>query len=283
MATSNLLEEVRKNLEKVNDLIHPEQRREESASRSRGRGNRKKATEKAKEVTEPLDSQKLSNALAALQSAVCDLAEVVKSSQEASTEASTDSNNSRVRQAEDDLDEEKQRNLRGKFIITSSDKDGKESHFKSDETLKADKKDLVDHVIDLAEKKYKVKIPKTDFASCSRIHNGGIIFHLWNQKPESAYSKLCKNIKSRVNLDLNIYFNFMLTKRRSTLLFEARKLKRSLKITKFLSDETGAITIQKDETKEKIASKVDKDSGQVKTWTVKELLDRFNIQPQPQE
>ena len=159
MATSNLLEEVRKNLQKVNDLIHPEQRREESTSRSRGRGNRKKATEKAKEVTEPLDSQKLSNGLAALQSAVCDLAEVVKSSQEASTEASTDSNNSRVRKAEDDLDEEKQRNLRGKFITTSSDKEGKESHFKSDENLEADKKDLVDHVIDLAEKKYKVTSP----------------------------------------------------------------------------------------------------------------------------
>ena len=86
-----------------------------------------------------------------------------------------------------------------------------------------------------------------------------------------------------MNLDLNIYFNFMLTKRRSTLLFEARKLKRSLKITKFVSDETGAITIQKDDTKEKIASKVDKETGQVKTWTVKELLDRLNIQPQPQE
>ena len=96
---------------------------------------------------------------------------------------------------------------------------------RAEDALKADNKDLVDHVVDLALKKYEVTIPKTDIASCTRVHSGGIIFYMWNQKPGSAYHTLCKNIKSVKNLTTNIYFNFMLTKRRSTLLFEARKLK----------------------------------------------------------
>ena len=59
-------------------------------------------------------------------------------------------------------------------------------------------------------------------------------------------------------------------------MFEARKLKKHNKITKFLSDEYGSITVKKDDTKEKIASFVDKNTGKVVTWTVEELLTKYD-------
>ena len=64
------------------------------------------------------------------------------------------------------------------------------------------------------------------------------------------------------------------------MLFEARKLKRDNMITKFLSDEHGSISIKKDDTKEKIASIMDKENKQVKTWTVEELLARYRHESQ---
>ena len=276
MASINLLEAVQRNLELVTSFIKPVEG-SQSRGRSKGRGGtRKKATgENNTEVSETPDVITLANALTALQAAVSDLAGVVRSNSDAHP-AVASAGEPRIRESEDELDDEKQKNLKGKFFISSSDKDGKESLFKSDDALKADNKDLVDHVMDLALQKYEVKIPKQDFASCHRVYNGGIIFHLWNQRPGAAYNNLCKNIKSRKNLNLNIYFNFMLTKRRSTLLFEARKLKKQFKITKILSDEHGSITIKKDDIKDKIASYVDKNTGKVVTWTVEELLLKYD-------
>ena len=288
---SDLFEAVRENLDLVNKMINPapteSSPRERSESTPRGRAKtRKGAASVAREALVVPETKVLATALAALQIAVGNLAEVVKTNQDSTVKASKASIDaagmSRIRHAEDDLDEEKQKNLKGKFIISSSDKKGKESFIKTDDALKAENKDLVDHVVDLAFKKYEVKVPKTDIASCTRVHSGGIIFYMWNQRPGSAYHSLCKNIKSVKNLATNIYFNFMLTKRRSTLLFEARKLKRDSMITKFLSDEYGSITVKKDDAKEKIASNTDKVTGQVKTWTVSELLDKYRNEPQPQ-
>ena len=238
---SDLLRVVKENLDCVSKMINPvtEQLSPRTPrSRTRKGGSRSKTVEPFEDPVHNV----LANALAVLQTAVSNLAEVVKTNQDTSAAAAIAlqeevAGKSRIRDVEDDLDEEKQKNLKGKFIISSSDKRGKESLFKDDETLKAEKKDLADHVIDLALKKYEVTLPKADIAYCTRVHSGGIIFSLWNQKPGSAYHSLCKNIKSTKNLATNVYFNFMLTKRRSTLLFEARKLKRDNMISKFLSDE----------------------------------------------
>ena len=285
---SDLLEVVKEHLDYVNKMINPananapEQLSARTPrSRTRREGARSKTAEPSEpaEPTEVLKPEVLANALAALQTAVSNLAEVVKINKDASVEAAIapqeEAGKSRIRHVEDDLDEEKQKNLKGKFIISSSDKRGKETFIKSDETLKSEKKDLADHVVDLALKKYEVTLPKADIAYCTRVHSGGIIFSIWNQKPGSGNS-----IKSTKNLATNIYFNFMLTKRRSTLLFEARKLKRDNMITKFLSDEHGSISIKKDDTKEKITSIMDKENKQVKTWTVEELLAKYRHESQ---
>ena len=198
--------------------------------------------------------------MASLRAAVSDLAECIQVAQEVSNDANEPATES-VRKVKDELDDEKQNNLRGKFMITSSTAFGKECLIKSDDILKAEKKDLVDHVIELAVRKYGVTIPKTDVSSCTRLHKGGIILSIWNKKPGSAYDELCQAIKSKPKVEDNIFFNFMLTKRRSALLYEVRQMKKLNKIQKFYSDEKGSISIKIGNSKEIIASIVDDKTG----------------------
>ena len=66
----------------------------------------------------------------------------------------------------------------------------------------------------------------------------------------------------------------MLTKQRSRLLFEIRKLKRAGKVSKFYSDEDGVISMRlaKDNKNEKVTNIRSKDSHFLKTLTVEELI-----------
>ena len=66
----------------------------------------------------------------------------------------------------------------------------------------------------------------------------------------------------------------MLTKRRSALLFEVRKLKRSEKIARFYSDENGIISIKMKPTDEnlKLSSFCQTRNSPVLTYTIPELL-----------
>ena len=72
----------------------------------------------------------------------------------------------------------------------------------------------------------------------------------------------------------NLFFNFMLTKKRSKLLFEIRKLKRAGTVTKFYSDEDGTISIRlaKDNKSEKVTNIRNKESSHQAILTVEELL-----------
>ena len=219
----------------------------------------------------------MANTLVALQAAVAALTEYIKRI-EVTAENTTDHSNDtdlshRIRITEDELDDEKQKNLKGKFMLISSDKTGKKSWIKTDDEL--DKKSLVDHVSDLVFNKYGFKIPAEDFSSCYRLYTGGLIFSLWNQKPRSTYTALCAKIKSRDNLDTNIYINFMLTKRRSALLFETRKMKKTGRIDKFYSDENGSISVKVGSQKEKIAGLKVETTGEVKTLQLKELQTKY--------
>ena len=218
----------------------------------------------------------MATALASLRAAVVDLAEYVHASEATSKDASEPAiATARLRKVEDDLDEEKQKNLKGKFMITSLPAGNKECIIKSDDVLLVEKKSLVQHILELANQKYEVKIPESDISSCIRLYKGGVILSIWNQRSGSAYEKLCKAIKTKNNVDKNIFFNFMLTKRRSSLLYEVRQLKKDEKIKKFFSDENGSISIKIGEIKEKIASKVNKETGEVSTITLEELRSKF--------
>ena len=68
----------------------------------------------------------------------------------------------------------------------------------------------------------------------------------WKKWSGSAFQNLVGKIKTATNSHMNLFFNFMLTQRRSKLLFEIRKLKKSGKIMKFYSDVEGRISIKKE-------------------------------------
>ena len=86
-----------------------------------------------------------------------------------------------------------------------------------------------------------------------------------------------------MNRDTNIYFNFMLTMRRSALLYEVRKLKKETKIDRYYSDEVGIISIKvKDKDANiKLTSFYKTKTSPVRSYQIPELHKRVSdMQPQ---
>ena len=110
---------------------------------------------------------------------------------------------------------------------------------------------LVNHVIDLVKDKLDIDLPIQDIESCHRLQNKGIILRIWNKKPGSAYSEIIKAIKNGKNSEMNVYFNFQLTKRRNALLYEVRKLKRAGKIHKYFVNDNGSMSVMVKEGEQK--------------------------------
>ena len=179
----------------------------------------------------------------------------------------------RLREHEDEIDNQKQRNLKGKIIISSNAKGGLKSDILTDEEISKKGSNLPLHVVELADQKYKVELETGDF-SCYRLKNGGISVTFWNKWPGSAFQRLATAIKTNTNFVMNVYFNFMLTYKRSNLLFEIRKLKNVGKVNKFYSDEDGVISIKinNDNRSKKVTNIRQENSSFLKTLTVEELV-----------
>ena len=103
-----------------------------------------------------------------------------------------------------------------------------------------------------------------------------IIFN-FNTSAGSAFQRLATDIKSKKGQEHNVYFNFMLTKRRSHLLFEVRKLKQNKDIFKYYSDEDGNISMkvnQNDKKSEKLTNIRTKNSSMLRVLSVDELHEK---------
>ena len=155
----------------------------------------------------------------------------------------------RLQALEDEVDDVRQRSLKGNIFLTSRNipaKPGKpavRSVIKSDEEL--GDKSLTNHVIDLIHEKYNVHIPECDIQACHRLPHGAVILRIWNRKAGSPWSKLVSAIKSKpVNKSLNFYANFHLTSRRMKVSFFVRQLKQSKQIHQYYTDENGTISIR---------------------------------------
>ena len=219
-------------------------------------------------LNEQLNNASLASILNILKQAVESLTEFVQEEQQKEDDSVPEV--SRVRQVEDELDEIKQKRMIGKFIITSVAKPGKECLIKSDAQFEEDET-LVDHVIKLAKTKYGTEVRKSDVLECKRLQSGAILLTLWVWY-DSSFHTLAASIKSSKNFDTNVFFNFMLTKRRNELCFHVRQLKRDKKIDKFFSDERGHITIKYKEKSQKISSlPLDTNKYIKKTYTITEL------------
>ena len=179
------------------------------------------------------------------------------------------------RDLEDEKDIRKQSHLRGRFMITSPSK-GEDLVGNAEKTGEQ----IIQHVKDLARDKYKVEISEAEISTCYALKTGGIVLGLWNQGRGSAFQRIVSQIKSNKDVDKekNVYFNFMLTKKRNTLLFNVRKMKSTegVNIKKFFTDEFGSITVVTgDGEKEKITGIYDKENDTMRTLSVEELWAKY--------
>ena len=101
-----------------------------------------------------------------------------------------------IRELEDEVDDYKQKNLAGKFVITCDRK--KPSEMKTQEELAADGGDraLPAHIVQLALSKYGTTLKEDDISSCHYLPKGGIFFSLWNMRPGSPSAALTEAIKT---------------------------------------------------------------------------------------
>lgn len=152
----------------------------------------------------------------------------------------------RIQIQEDEQDEARQRSLKGNLILTNPAVNGKVSLIKTENQLKEESESLTDHIIHLVKNKYDVSLPEADIQALHHLPNGSVVMRVWNRRPGSAWYKLLDAIKSGKNQEYNFYANFHLTRRRNSLLYEIRTLKKAGKIHKFFTDENGAISFKTD-------------------------------------
>ena len=146
-----------------------------------------------------------------------------------------------VRVQGDEIDECRQRGMKGNLILCSPTANNKINLIKSDDQLREAKQSLTDHILAIVKQKYDVVVPLQDLQALHRLPNGNVILRLWNRAPGSAWCKLVDGIKSGKNMGMNFFTNFHLTKRRNSLLYEVRQLKKAGSILKFYTDENGQI------------------------------------------
>ena len=181
----------------------------------------------------------------------------------------------RTRHLEDLTDDLQQKSLTGSFVITSKANDDLESLIIPEKELK---EPLVNHVKTLCLTKLNVTLPEEDIHSCHYLPDGSIKLSLANLRPNSAFEQMVTEIKKPDNerRKSNLYFNFMLTRRRNSLLYEVRKLKREGAIEKYWTDFNGSVTIKKDGgPKVKLTGITSKRDDTIRTYTSKEVREEF--------
>ena len=232
---------------------------------------------KAKAGEEDLDNKTLTGLVHSLKSAMEQL--VTFMGKEDNFCPKVKQQETRIRQMEDLTDEVHQRSLLGSFIITSRANDDMESLIIPEKELK---EPLVSHVQTLCLTKLNVTLPEQDIRSCHYLPDGSIKLSLFNLGLNSAFQSMVSEIKQPglERKKINLYFNFMLTRRRNGLLFEVRKLKRSGDIFRFWTDFDGTITIKKDEgrecPKQRLTGITSKREESIRTYTAKEVKDEFS-------
>ena len=229
---------------------------------------------KAKQGDEDLDAKALTSLVCNLKSALEQLVAYV--SKEENFCPKVKEQEVRTRHMEDQMDDMQQKSLLGSFIITSKANDALDSLIIPEKDLK---EPLVQHVQTLALSKLNVTLPLEDIRSCNYIQDGSIMLTLNNLRPNSAFEKMVAEVKNpdAERRKSNLYFNFMLTRRRNSILYEVRKLKRSGDIFKYWTDYNGTITIKKEEggQKQKLTSISNKKDFNLRTYNIKEVKEEF--------
>ena len=119
--------------------------------------------------------------------------------------------------------------------------------------------------------KYDVDISVADITTCYHLKKGGIVVFFKNDSAYQELVSIIKSNKSKKNVD--VYFNFMLTRKRNSLLFDIRQLRKEMKDLKYFTDENGTISLQlvNNKRRNKVTNVFDEKLGGMITLNIEEI------------
>ena len=154
----------------------------------------------------------------------------------------------RSRRNEDSGDHHHQRSLKGKFLISSP----VSSPLSDREGLKEEGKCISSYICELLKKKLGVLAEENDIYSCNHTRKG-LAFRFNSMAPNTPFSKTVEAIKGGQGRDItDVYFNFALTPRRASLMYELRQLRKANQIEKCHVDFDGTIVYVKEHNSRKV-------------------------------
>ena len=230
----------------------------------------------------PLDEEELKEMIATLTQVLSDL--LADQQKYEVLEEKIITLEAKSRSQEDISDCNHQRTMLGKFTITAplpSSSSQSSSIILDREELKEAGKSLPDHILELLDEKFGIIPDPSDIRLCYHTKRG-IVFALQDLKHNSSFAAIVDAIKTGKGKAISShYVNFSTTPKRSSILFELRKLRKANKIWKFYSDFDGEISFVKDAPlpgAPKIKTRITNvdPRGAFKTLSIQEIKDIFN-------
>jgi hypothetical protein len=239
---------------------------------------------KGKKTDPELDPKTILSIFNSFLVSMTEITKIIQKEESSCTEVKDIKKSTRV--LEDQADDQEQRNMQGKLILCSRPNDANESCIQSKEELDQQGCSVKQHVVLLTKEKLGVDVKESDILRTYYFPNGNLSVQFDPiMTDDSALTKVVTAIKSPTqhNKQMNLFFNFQLTRRRSQLLWEVRKLKKSGKIARYWTDSDGSITIRQKEGegegghKEKVTSfrKGKSFNSNLITITATELIDKY--------
>ena len=111
----------------------------------------------------------LTSIVSSLLTLVSELFESIRSISVNAAEQPTCHAKQQIRSLEDEADENKQRSMKGNFIVTSQERNGKVCLIKTDKQLEEERLPLVNQIIELVKDKLDIDLPIQDIESCHRL------------------------------------------------------------------------------------------------------------------
>ena len=194
--------------------------------------------------------------------------------------------NTNTKVINDALEDSRQGSLKGRITLNFTNEDIKKDLGVDSATSSYDNINILKLVQTLSQR-YKVNIKDSDLTEAKRVSkNGNIQIRFWDMKINSPFYQLCEALKRKGanSKGENVYANFTLTSRRSTLLYLARQAWKKGTLEKLSVDMDGKLTvISKNQAfKRKLTSVMNKENNFV-LWTMEEsdFRDRFLPQESP--
>ena len=163
-----------------------------------------------------------------------------------------------------EADETRQRGMKGNLIISSPHRTNKPTravYGTVGDGVSRKKESHTDVVKRLIKEKTGIEVKDSEISAChpmGKKENNTFIIRLNNRSPGSSWEKIIEGMKKDGCFvkEVNVFINFMLTKRRADLAKKARTAKIDHKISKLFIDQNGRIKVKKEG---------DKDYFEVKT------------------